>query len=111
MSPAGAEVYGLKGGNVVKGSAIKVPPPVNRNWEVFQEDFSRLRGKSVWVIFAHNWIGDGVDEPAYALHMPAGMGVRIDAHLEYGAAAYLYELRPAPVSEATAALRAKTAWK
>ncbi|MGE5207483.1 MAG: hypothetical protein ACM3PW_17865, partial [Chlamydiota bacterium] len=77
-----AEVYGLQGSDVVMGSAFHVPPPVNRNWEVFQQDFSKLRGQRVWVIFAHNWTGDGVDEPVYALHVLDTMGVRKDAHLE-----------------------------
>jgi hypothetical protein len=95
-----AEAYGLRGGNVVLGSGFRVPPPRGKNWNVFQEDFSQLRGRRVWVIFSHNWTLDGLDEPAYALHVLDSMGVRKDAYLGYGAAAYLYELPPASVSTA-----------
>lgn len=90
-----AEAYGLRGGNVVLGGAFRLPAR-GKNWDVFQENFSHLRGRRVWVIFAHNWVSNGVDEPAYALHILDTMGVRKDACLQYGAAAYLYELRPEP---------------
>ena len=90
-----AEAYGLKGDNVVLGSSLRVSPPKRKNWEVYQQDFSNLRGRRVWVIFTHNWTGDGVDEMAYALHTLDGIGQREDVHLEYGAVAYLYDLRPA----------------
>jgi hypothetical protein len=98
-----AEAYGLKGSNVVLGSAFRVPPPRSKNWDVYQEDFSKLRGRRVWVIFSHNWTLDGVDEPTYALHVLDRMGVRKDAYLDYGAAAYLYELPPAPAAASTPA--------
>jgi hypothetical protein len=91
-----AEAYGLKGDNVVLGSSFRVPTPTHKNWDVYQQDFSRLRGRRVWVIFTHNWAGDGVNEMIYALHTLDGMGVVKDVHLEYGAAAYLYQLSPAP---------------
>lgn len=89
-----AEAYGLKGANVVLGGSFRHPAHERKDWDVFQEDFSKLRGRRVWVIFSHNWSSNGVDEPAYALHVLDGIGTRKDAHLEYGAAAYLYELRP-----------------
>ncbi len=95
-----AETYGLKGSNVVLGSGFRVPPPRAKNWDVYQEDFSKLRGRRVWVIFSHNWTLDGVDEPVYALHVLDSMGVRKDVYLDYGAAAYLYQLSPAPASAA-----------
>ena len=91
-----AEAYGLRGGKVVLGSGFRVPPPRGKDWDVYQEDFSKLRGRRVWVIFSHNWTLDGVDEPAYALHVLDSMGVRKDVYLDYGAAAYLYELPPSP---------------
>ena len=91
-----AEAYGLKGDRVVLGSSFRVAPPKRKNWDVYEQDFSKLRGDRVWVIFTHNWTGDGVDEMAYALHTLDSMGVRMGVHLEYGASAYLYELRPAP---------------
>ena len=78
------------------GSGFRVPPPRGKNWDVYREDFSELRGRRVWVIFSHNWTLDGVDEPAYALHVLDSMGVRKDVYLDYGAAAYLYELPPSP---------------
>ena len=92
-----AEAYGLKGEKVILGRAFRRPAR-GKNWDVFQEDFSDLRGRRVWAIFSHNWSSNGVDEPAYALHVLDGMGVRKDAHLEYGAGAYLYELRTAPAA-------------
>lgn len=98
-----AEAYTLKGDQVVLGSSFRVPPPARKNWDVYQQDFSKLRGRRVWVIFTHNWTGDGVDEMAYALHTLNTMGVVKEVHLEYGAAAYLYQLRPAPASQPAAA--------
>jgi hypothetical protein len=89
-----AEAYGLRGGNVMLGSGFRVPPPRSKDWDVYQKDFSKLQGRRVWVIFSHNWTLDGVDESTYALHVLDGLGVRKDAYLEYGAAAYLYELPP-----------------
>jgi len=100
-----AEAYGLKGETVVLGSSFRVPPPARKNWNVYQQDFSKLRGRRVWVIFTHNWGGDGVDEMAYALHTLDSMGKVKQVHLEYGAAAYLYELRPAPDLSAASAPR------
>jgi 4-amino-4-deoxy-L-arabinose transferase-like glycosyltransferase len=89
-----AEAYGLTGNNVVLGGSFRHPAHERKDWDVFQEDFSKLHGRRVWVIFSHNWTSNGVDEPAYALHILDRMGTRKDAHLEYGAAVYLYELRP-----------------
>jgi hypothetical protein len=96
-----AEAYGLTGGNVVLGSGFRVPPPRSKDWDVYQKDFSKLQGRRVWVIFSHNWTLDGVDESTYALHVLDGLGVRKDAYLEYGAAAYLYELPPQPSAAAS----------
>jgi hypothetical protein len=95
-----AEAYGLRGGNVMLGSGFRVPPPRSKDWDVYQKDFSKLQGRRVWVIFSHNWTLDGVDESTYALHVLDGLGVRKDAYLEYGAAAYLYELFPQPAPSA-----------
>jgi hypothetical protein len=106
-----AEAYGLKGSNVVLGSGFRVPPPRNKNWDVYQEDFSKLGGRRVWVIFSHNWTLDGVDEPAYALHVLDSMGERKDAHLEYGAAAYLYELPLAAAAPAPSPVLSPAALK
>lgn len=95
-----AEVYGLKGERVVLGSSFRVPPPKRLNWDFFEQDFSKLRGQRVWVIFTHNWAGDGVNEMQYGLHILDSMGTLKEVHVEYGAAAYLYQLRPAPPSAA-----------
>lgn len=92
-----AEAYGFKGDNVVLGRAFRRPAR-GKNWDVFQEDFSRLPRQRVWIIFSHNWTSNGVDEPAYALHILDSLGIRKDAHLEYGAAAYLYDLRRDPAA-------------
>jgi hypothetical protein len=96
-----AETYRLRGSNVVLGSGFRVPPPRSKDWDVYQKDFSQLRGRRVWVIFSHSWTLDGVDEPAYALHVLDSMGVRKDAYMDYGAAAYLYELPSAPAAAPT----------
>ena len=98
-----AEAYGLKGDKVVLGGSFRHPAHERKDWDVFQDDFSRLRGRRVWVIFSHNWAGNGLDEPAYALHLLDSMGVRKDEHLEYGAAAYLYDLRPTSAAGASRA--------
>lgn len=98
-----AEAYGLRGGNVVLGSGFRVPPPRSKDWDVYQKDFSKLQGRRVWVIFSHNWTLDGVDESTYALHVLDGMGARKDAYLDFGAAAYLYELPPRTAAAAPAA--------
>jgi hypothetical protein len=69
------------------------------NWDFFQQDFSRLAGKRVWVIVSHHWMGDGVDEEVYAVHVLDSMGTRLDMHLEPGAVAYLYDLAKPPSPE------------
>jgi len=70
------------------------------NWDFFQQDFAKLRGKRVWVIVTHPYSGDGVDEEVLALHVLDNMGKRVDAHAEYGAVAYLYQLRADPIAAA-----------
>ncbi|HLK34916.1 MAG TPA: hypothetical protein VKT29_17595, partial [Terriglobales bacterium] len=92
-----AEAYGLKGEKVVLGTGFRASRPVHKDWEVYQRDSSALQGRRVWAVFTHNWSGDGVDETAYALHTLDTMGTLKDTHLEYGAGAYLYQLRPASV--------------
>jgi hypothetical protein len=94
------QAYGLTSPNLVLGSCMRANRPVTRrlyyNWDFFQQDFSRLRGKRVWVIVTHSWMGDGVDEGAYAVHVLDSMGTRLDTHLEAGAVAYLYDLGKPP---------------
>ena len=97
-----AEVYGLTSGNPVIGSCFRAtrirPRHFYYNWDFFQQDFAKLRGKRVWVIVTHPYSGDGVDEEVLALHVLDNMGTRVDAHAEYGAVAYLYQLRADPIA-------------
>jgi 4-amino-4-deoxy-L-arabinose transferase-like glycosyltransferase len=94
------QAYALTSPNVVFGSCMRANRASTRrlyyNWDFFQQDFSRLAGKRVWVIVSHHWMGDGVDEEVYAVHVLDSMGTRLDMHLEPGAVAYLYDLGKPP---------------
>src|SRR5207237_9508759 len=89
-----AQVYGLGSSNLVLGGRFRGRQPGVKNWDVYEQDFSKLQGPRVWAIFTHAWAGDGVDERVYALHVLDSMGKRIDFCEKYGASAYLYDLRP-----------------
>lgn len=81
------------------------------NWHAYSDDLNKLRGKPrVWLVFAHIWKWDGIEEDRLFLHLLAQMGARplpIDSAspvmkpiLRTGAGAYLFDFtdaRPVPV--------------
>jgi hypothetical protein len=95
-----SEAYGLKGDYVVFGSSFRngiVNRIFQHNWEFFQNDFTKLRGKRVWLIFSHNWAGDGINEQVYGLQVADRNGRREDTYQQTDAAAFLYEFNSPPL--------------
>ena len=85
------------------------------NWHAYTNDLNKLRGKPrVWLVFAHIWKWDGIDEDRLFLHLLAQMGARpVPMHgaatqvkpiLYPGAAAFLFDFtqaRPLPLPPGT----------
>jgi hypothetical protein len=97
-----AELYGLEGLNVVRGSCFRSGLKnhvFTYNWNFLRDDFSKLQGqKRVWVLFTHDAPADGLDEKNYAIRALNEEGRLLDMHLARGATVFLYDLSQPPVS-------------
>jgi hypothetical protein len=97
-----AGLYGLNNGTrkIVLGSCFRQgwlkPGVVRYDWDMFNEDFSKLKPQHVWAIFTHTWTGDGVNELTLGLRSLNQMGTQRDQHIAPGASAYLFDLGTPP---------------
>ena len=63
------------------------------NWDEYIQDLDKLRGNSrVWLLFAHVWQGNGIDEERFFLDHLDSIGRRLDTATSTGASVYLYDL-------------------
>ncbi|NJM05429.1 glycosyltransferase, partial [Candidatus Gracilibacteria bacterium] len=76
---------------------ITIGREAREDWLAYLNDFAALRGEDrVWIIFAHNHTGSGVNEQRFFEYALGRLGTRQDQFKTTEAAVYLYDLSAPP---------------